>query len=110
MPLSPSSLNGYEFSSKAEKEIYLAAAESRYFNNTERYLFHSLNMAKTGDRKIKGEIDFVYLDSDCILFLEVKGGLVKFDSLKNQWYILGGTEPGDPFRQPYNTLFYTRDT
>ncbi|WP_207497057.1 AAA family ATPase [Aridibaculum aurantiacum] len=110
MPLSPSSLNGYEFNSQAEKEIYVVAANSTYFNNTEKYLFHSLNMAKTGDKKIKGEIDFVYMDSECILFLEVKGGSVKFDSLKNQWYVQGGTEPGDPFRQAYNTLFYTRDT
>lgn len=110
MPLSPSSLNGYEFSSHAEKDIYMAAAETNYFSNNERYLFHSLNMAKTGDRKIKGEIDFVYLDSECILFLEVKGGSVKFDSLRNQWYVLGGTEPGDPFKQAYNALFYSRDT
>jgi hypothetical protein len=110
MPISPSSLNGYEFNSQAEKDVFVAALESKYFNNKERYLFHSLNMVKTGDKKLKGEIDFVYLDSDCILFLEVKGGTVKFDSLQNQWYVLGGTQPGDPFKQAYNALFYTRDS
>jgi hypothetical protein len=109
MPISPSSLNGYEFSSTAEKNVYLSAVESKYFNNTERYLFHSLNMVKTGDKKTKGEIDFVYLDKECILFFEVKGGAVKFDSLKNQWYVQGGTQPGDPFKQAYQSLFYTRD-
>lgn len=108
MPLSPSSLNGYEFKSHAEEGIYVAAAESQYFNNNEKYLFHSLNMVKTGGKKIKGEIDFVYMDRDCILFLEVKGGSVKFDSLRNQWFVLGGTEPGDPFDQAYKALFFTR--
>ncbi|GAB3688508.1 hypothetical protein GCM10027592_03530 [Spirosoma flavus] len=110
MPLSPSSLNGYDFASQAEKEIYHVAAESRYFNNSERYFFHSLDMAKTSGKKLKGEIDFVYLDVDCILFLEVKGGQVKYSSLENQWYVLGGTQPGNPFRQAYEALFYTRDT
>ncbi len=109
MPISPASLNGYEFNSKAEKSIYESAFKSDYFRNNEKYLFHSLNMVNTGGKKIKGEIDFVYLDNDCILFLEVKGGQVKFDSFKNQWYILGGTEPGDPFKQCYDPLFYTRD-
>jgi len=102
-------LSGYEFNSKAEKIIYESALESKYFDNNEKYLFHSLNMVHTGDKKIKGEIDFVYLDNECILFLEVKGGQVKYDSLKNQWYVLGGTEPGDPFKQCYDSLFYTRD-
>jgi hypothetical protein len=110
MPLSPSSISGYDFNSAAEKKIYAAAVESRYFNTPERYLFHSLNMAQTGDRKLKAEIDFVYLDSDCILFLEVKGSEVKFDSLRNQWYVQGGTKKGDPFKQAYESLFFTRDT
>lgn len=109
MPISPSSLNGYEFASQAEQEIYRVAVKSNYFNNSDRYLFHSLNMVKTGGKKIKAEIDFVYLDSDCLLFLEVKGGPVKFNSVTNQWYVLGGTQPGDPFKQAYDALFYTRD-
>ncbi|HEV7346873.1 nuclease-related domain-containing DEAD/DEAH box helicase [Telluribacter sp.] len=109
MPISPSSLNGYDFNSHAEKEIYLAATESKYFNNSDKYLFHSLNMSKTGDKRVKGEIDFVYLDSECILFMEVKGGEIKYDSLSNQWYVMGGTEKGDPFKQAYDSLFQTRD-
>lgn len=109
MPISPSSLNGYEFNSAAERKIYELAAESGYFNNSERYLFHSLNMAHTGDKKIKSEIDFVYLDGECILFFEIKGGAVKFNSLMNEWWVLGGTEKGDPFKQAYQTLFITRD-
>lgn len=109
MPISPNSLNGYDFNSNAEKEIYNAAKESGYFDNTERYLFHSLKIAKTGDKKVKAEIDFVYLDNDCILFLEVKGGEVKFDSLKNEWWVMGGSEKGDPFEQAYKGLFQTRN-
>lgn len=109
MPISPSSLNGYEFNSEAERKIYFAANDSGYFNNTERYLFHSLNIVKTGDKRIKAEIDFVYLDNECILFLEVKGGQVKFNSLSNEWWVLGGTVKGDPFKQAYLSLFQTRD-
>jgi hypothetical protein len=109
MPLSPSSLNAYEFNSKAEENIYHAAFVSGYFNNTDRYFFHSLKMVKTGNKKQKAEIDFVYLDKDCILFFEVKGGEVKFDSAHNDWYVLGGTERGDPFEQAYKGLFNTRD-
>ena len=109
MPISPSSLSGYEFNSVAEKNIYIAAKESGYFNNSERYFFHSLSMAHTGEKKIKAEIDFVYLDSDCILFFEVKGGQVKFNSFENEWWVLGGTVKGDPFKQAYQSLFQTRD-
>ena len=62
MPLSPSSLNAYEFNSKAEENIYHAAILSGYFNKTDRYFFHSLKMIKTDNKKQKAEIDFVYLD------------------------------------------------
>jgi hypothetical protein len=109
MPLSPANINGYEFNSNAEREIYEVALKSGYFNNGEKYLFHSLNIWNTGTKKIKGEIDFVYLDSECILFFEVKGGQVKFNSLTNEWWVLGGTKKGDPFKQAYNSLFQTRD-
>lgn len=109
MPISPDSISGYDFNSFAEKIIYEEAKNSGYFNNSDRYLFHSLNMAHSGDKRVKSEIDFVYLDRECILFFEVKGGNVKFNSLTNEWWVLGGTEKGDPFKQAYNSLFNTRD-
>lgn len=109
MPISPSSLNGYEFNSNAEKIIYLEASKSGYFNNSEKYLFHSLNIMNTGGMKVKSEIDFVYLDNDCILFFEVKGGEVKFNSLTNEWWVQGGTNKRDPFKQAYDGLFQLRD-
>ena len=109
MPISPSSLNGYSFNSEAEKKVYIEANNSGYFNNSDKYLFHSLNIVKTGNNRLKAEIDFVYLDNECILFLEVKGGNIKFDSSKNEWWVMGGTERGDPFSQAYSGLFQTRD-
>ena len=51
MPISPATLNGYSFNSNAEENIYIAAKESGYFDNTERYLFHSLNIVKTSNKK-----------------------------------------------------------
>jgi len=109
MPISPVTLDGYEFNSKAEEKIYEAARDNGYFNNGERYLFHSLSIMKTGNTKLKAEVDFVYLDNECILFFEVKGGEVKFNSLTNEWWVLGGTERGNPFTQAYKCLFQTRD-
>jgi hypothetical protein len=108
MPLSPSSLDGYEFNSHAEEKVYQSAYDSGYFDNNERYLFHSLNMAHTGNRKLKAEIDFVYFDRDCMLFLEVKGGQVKFDSLRNDWYVLGGTRR-ETHLSKHILRFFTRE-
>jgi hypothetical protein len=109
MPISPSTIQGYPFGSKAERKIHEYALKEGVFSDPSKYLFHSLSIVNTGNNKVKAEIDFVYLDSDCILFLEVKGGQVKFDSSFNQWYVMGGTEKGDPFKQAYDGLFNTRD-
>lgn len=110
MPISPSNIQGYSFGSAAERTVYDFAVNEKTFNNSDRYLFHSLSICHTGNAKIKGEIDFVYLDRECILFLEVKGGSVKYDAAMNDWYVMGGTVKGDPFKQAYDGLFQTRDT
>jgi len=109
MPISPSSIQGYSFGSEAERIIYNTAVQEGLFKTTDKYLFHSLAICKTGNKKIKAEVDFVYLDRDCILFLEVKGGQVNYDSNTNDWYVMGGTVKGDPFKQAYDALYQTRD-
>ncbi|MCX3263712.1 DEAD/DEAH box helicase family protein [Pedobacter agri] len=109
MPISPSNIQGYRFESSAERRIYDAAVKEKLFANSAKYLFHSLSLCNTGTSKLKGEIDFVYMDSDCILFLEVKGGAVKYDASTADWYVMGGTKKGDPFKQAYDGLFQTRD-
>lgn len=109
MPISPSNTQGYSFGSAAERAVYDFAVSEKIFNNSERYFFHSLSICDTGNNKVKGEIDFVYLDRECILFLEVKGGVVKYDAASNDWYVMGGTVKGNPFKQAYDGLFQTRD-
>lgn len=109
MPISPANINGYSFPSIAEKELYFKAKESGFFSNSDRFLLHSLILSKPRDKKLFAEVDFVYLDQDCILFMEVKGGQVKYDSLNNKWWIMGGTENKDPFMQVYSALLQTRD-
>jgi hypothetical protein len=109
MPISPSSIDNYIFGSEAERTIYNFAVKEGSFHNSDRYLFHALSIVKTGNKKIKGEIDFVYMDTDCILFLEVKGGEVRYDSQRNDWYTMGGTVKGDPFKQAYDALYQVRD-
>jgi hypothetical protein len=109
MPIRTANTNGYLFTSNEEKELYFKAKESVFFSSPDRFLLHSLLLSKPRDKKLFAEIDFVYLDQDCILFLEVKGGQVKYDSLNNKRWVMGGTEKKDPFMQAYSALFQTRD-
>lgn len=98
-----------DFTNKGEKEIYNHALNSGYFEgNLKRYFFHSLRNHNI-KRKLVGEVDFVYLDENSIIFLESKGGPVKYDSFSDKWLVLGGTKEGDPFKQVTDYLFYFRD-
>lgn len=110
MSISPYKANGIQFGSNAEKKIYELAQNSNYFNNTFRHLYYSLQLSRTGNKKLSGEIDFLYLDEKFMLFFEVKGGEIKYDSLNNQWWVMGGTKSQDPFRQALGSLFQVRDT
>lgn len=109
MSLSPLDEDGIEFGSVAEKKIYELAFSSGYFNSSARHLYYSLRLSQTGNKKLTGEIDFLYLDEKYMLFLEVKGGEVKYDSLNNQWWVMGGTKAQDPFAQTLDSLFQVRD-
>ena len=98
-----------DFTNKGEKEIYSLANKSKYFeNNLKRYLFHSLRSHNV-KRKLVGEVDFVYLDENFIFFLESKGGPVRYDSERDEWWVLGGTKRGEPFKQVTDYLFHFRD-
>ncbi|SFR35799.1 Nuclease-related domain-containing protein [Robiginitalea myxolifaciens] len=106
MPVLPS--HRIQFTNRAEKELFEKAKNSSYFNTTEKFLIHSLRSQQTSN-KLVGEVDFVYLDKQFIIFLEAKGGEVKYDSSEDQWYVLGGTKKGDPFVQVTDYLFYLRN-
>lgn len=109
MPISPTSVEGIAFNSQAEKKIYEIASESNYFQVQDRHLFYSLEITETGNRKRATEADFVYLDENYLLFLEVKGGQVKYDSLTNDWWVMDGTKKQDPFRQAKDIWFQVVD-
>ena len=96
------------FTNIAEREIFEKATSSNYFDTSKRYFIHSLRN-HNAKNKIVGEVDFVYLDDQFIIFLESKGGAVKYDSTNDQWWVLGGTKKGDPFLQVTNYLFYVRN-
>lgn len=106
MPILPK--HRVEFTNNAEKEIYIKARQSSYFDTSKRYFFHSLRN-HNAKNKIVGEVDFVYLDDQFVIFLESKGGAVKYDSMNDEWWVLGGTQKGDPFAQVTNYLFYLRN-
>ena len=105
MPILPK--HRTEFTNNAEKEIFEKASASSYFDNSKRYFIHSLRN-HNAKNKIVGEVDFVYLDDQFIIFLESKGGAVKYDSTNDEWWVLGGTKKGDPFYQVTNYLFYKK--
>ncbi len=71
MPILPKYRN--EFTNNGEREIFNHAVNSGYFNNLKRYFIHSLRNQNIKG-KVVGEVDFVYLDENYIIFLESKGG------------------------------------
>lgn len=105
MPISPNTSEGILFNSSAEKELLKKAISSQYFEGSLRNLFYSLEITETGNSKRSAEADFVYLDDKFIFFLEVKGGEIKYDSLRNEWWVMGGTKKQDPFRQAKDIWF-----
>lgn len=108
MPLYPNRLPPDSEITPSEKEIFKKAKQSKLLARDNTYLFHSLNLQKAGN-KLKGEVDFIYLDQEFILFFEVKGGIVKYVADKNEWWTMGGTLKKDPFKQAYKSLFEIRD-
>jgi hypothetical protein len=93
---------------KGERDLYYMAAASPYFQGDDCFLFHSLTFSEVG-RQVRGETDFVYLDDEFLLFLEVKGGVVYYRADTRQWGVMGGSKLQDPFRQVTNNLFFIRD-
>lgn len=109
MPISPTSLDAVEFNSKNEKDLILIAKKSNLFQSESTWLYYSLKINETGTAKIIGESDFVYFDSTHLLFLEVKGGEVRYDSLNDRWMVMGGSKEKDPFKQCASLMFQVRD-
>jgi ATP:corrinoid adenosyltransferase len=109
MALYPSSPPGNDyFNSDAERKVFEKANDSEIIKSPNNYLFHSLRVQDANIR-LTGEVDYVYMDKEFILFLEVKGGEVKYDSTTNQWWTMGGTKKQDPFKQVCSYLFAIRD-
>ena len=59
------------FTNIAEREIFEKATSSNYFDTSKRYFIHSLRN-HNAKNKIVGEVDFVYLDDQFIIFLTVE--------------------------------------
>lgn len=108
MPIIPFKLNPLKNISKAEKIIYQKAINCDLFLNPYVIFFHSLRISEA-DRKLVGEVDFVFLDCEYLLFLEVKGGKVFYNSSIDVWSTQNGKSNKDPFYQVCSTLFDVRD-
>jgi hypothetical protein len=96
---------------RGESKFYDLASRSNLFESDNSvYLFHSLKISEPGYNKLLGEADFVYLDKQYLIVFEIKGGDVKYNSATSEWWILGGTEKGDPFSQAAKNIFSIRRT
>lgn len=108
MPIIPFKLPFPEKIKQAEKEVFDKAAQSKQFKAEDIYIFHSIRFMETG-KKLVGEVDFIYIDKDCILFLEVKGGRVYYSSMEDKWWTQDGQIDKDPFDQVCSYVFDFRD-
>ena len=108
MPIIPVAISDHFKSSKAERAVLDRFINSEFSASDNKYIFHSIRAQET-DRKLVGEIDFIYLDNECILFLEVKGGQVFFTESTRDWHVMGGNKKQDPWKQVADYLFHLRD-
>lgn len=82
----------------SEKTVWKLAQSSQKLTSDSCFFIHSVH-STIAPRSIDGEVDFVYIDKQIILFLEAKGGEARYDELNDQWWIGGATRASDPFQQ-----------
>jgi hypothetical protein len=108
MAISPSIATRNDFDSEGEFKVY-SLFNSIYGDSEEISVFGNVNYIGAG-RSLHGQIDFIYLDNDIILFIEVKGTDIYYDANRNKWYkSYQKTKEVDPFKQVTDYLYDFRD-
>jgi DNA replication protein DnaC len=108
--ISPSAIDPDKFIQQDEKSILERFLKSEIARNEDEFVFHSVRY-QNHPNKIIGEVDFIFVDREVILFLEVKSG-VSYDPAKNSWtsyYDRYHKVKKDPWQQVADYLFWFRD-
>ncbi len=108
--ISPSAIDPDKFIQQDEKSILERFLKSEIAKSVDEFVFHSVRY-QNHPNKIIGEVDFIFVDREVILFLEVKSG-VSYDPAKNSWtsyYDRYHKVKKDPWQQVADYLFWFRD-
>jgi hypothetical protein len=104
VPVIPTILPEKDQSPKAERSILERFQESDISSSLSKYLFHSIRIKRCGKKKV-GEVDFIYLDNEYMIFFEVKGGEVSYEADRKIWTVMNGTLEKDPWKQASDYLY-----
>ena len=108
MPISPEAATANDFDSLGEFLVY-SLFQPLYSDNDDVYIFCNVNYI-SATRSLHGNVDFIFLDKEIILFLEVKGKEIYYDSRTNRWYkSYERIKEADPFKQVSDYLYDFRD-
>jgi hypothetical protein len=108
--ISPSSIDPDKFIQQDEKSILERFLKGKIASSEDEFVFHSVRY-QNHPNKIIGEVDFIFVNREVILFLEVKSG-VSYDPTKNSWtsyYDRYNKVKKDPWQQVADYLFWFRD-
>jgi hypothetical protein len=107
MPISPSIASRTDFETDSEFMVY-KLFNSLFGSCEDKWVFANVNYVDAG-RKLNGQVDFIYLDNEIILFVEVKGGAIHFDERTQKITKDYGGASKDPFKQVTDYLYDFRN-
>jgi hypothetical protein len=108
--ISPSVIDPDKFIQQDEKSVFERFLKSNFAKSEDEFVFHSVRY-QNHPNKIIGEVDFIFVNREVVLFLEVKSG-VSYDPAQNKWtsyYDRFHKVKKDPWQQVADYLFWFRD-
>ncbi len=108
MAISPIIAQRHDFASDGEYDIFLLFNQL-FANDTSVCILANVNYVQA-NRKLNGQVDFIYIDNQVVLFIEVKGGSIYFDKDQRKFFkSYTNSEEKDPFKQVTDYLYDFRD-
>ena len=107
MPISPHTATREYFETDSEFKVF-NLFNSLFGVKDDKWVFANVNYVDAG-RKLNGQVDYIYLDNEIVLFFEVKGGNIQFDENTKKIIKNYDGRPKDPFKQVTDYLFDFRN-